>query len=464
MTELVEGLVNVMPESYAVPIAIIAIQIAVGLLLPLIAGLLPVLKGTRITTQSALGDVGIQTTARGGGWVERMLLLLQRFRSVQRPVLLAFRNTLRHRGRLAQTLLVLIVGTALFISVLSVWSSVDATLQDFMRYHQYDVSVRFERPYRIARLEQAARQLPGVVAVEGWSQDWATRLRPDDTESDGFRVYAIPPDTAFMAPQLSEGRWLEPDDVRAIVVNSDVLEDESDIHIGSHVLLDIDGRETSWSVVGIVPTESRGGTIYMDLDDYAHVTRTPGQANRLHVIAEQHDADAQHKMQLALFDHFEKLGFEVNSTQTTETINSSNELLFTVVVAFLILMALLLAVVGGLGLTTTMSINILERVREIGVLRAIGASNLSVRRIVLAEGIVMGVLSWGIGMLLSLPISSFLSEQVGLALIDVPLTYQYSVLAAVIWFFALQLVAVVASLGPARNAVRLTVREVLAYE
>ena len=49
--------------------------------------------------------------------------------------------------------------------------------------------------------------------------------------------------------------------------------------------------------------------------------------------------------------------------------------MFTIVVAFLILMALLLAAVGGLGLTTTMSINILERVREIGVLRAIGASN-----------------------------------------------------------------------------------------
>jgi putative ABC transport system permease protein len=111
-----------------------------------------------------------------------------------------------------------------------------------------------------------------------------------------------------------------------------------------------------------------------------------------------------------------------------------------------------------------MSINILERVREIGVLRAIGASNLSVRRIVLIEGIVIGVLSWVIGTILSLPVSAFMSEQVGLALIDVPLTYQYSALAALVWFFVLQIVAVVASLGPARNAVRLTVREVLAYE
>jgi putative ABC transport system permease protein len=127
-------------------------------------------------------------------------------------------------------------------------------------------------------------------------------------------------------------------------------------------------------------------------------------------------------------------------------------------------MALLLAAVGGLGLTTTMSINILERVREIGVLRAVGASNLAVRRIVLLEGMVIGIVSWGIGTLISLPVSAWMSDQVGLALIDVPLSYQYSIVAAVVWFFALLAVAAAASLGPARNAVRLTIREVLAYE
>jgi putative ABC transport system permease protein len=111
-----------------------------------------------------------------------------------------------------------------------------------------------------------------------------------------------------------------------------------------------------------------------------------------------------------------------------------------------------------------MSINILERIREIGVLRAVGASNLSVRQIVLAEGIVIGILSWLIGSAFSVPISAFLSEEVGLALLNVPLIYEYSLPAAVLWFFALMIIAVAASLGPARDAVRLTIREVLAYE
>jgi putative ABC transport system permease protein len=182
------------------------------------------------------------------------------------------------------------------------------------------------------------------------------------------------------------------------------------------------------------------------------------------VITSRHDVASQQEMEKRILGHLETQGIEVRGTNTTQMMQSENKLMFTIIVAFLILMALLLAAVGGLGLTTTMSINILERVREIGVLRAIGASNISVRQIVLLEGIIMGALSWGIGMGLSWPISTFMSDQLGLALIKVPLNFEYSIGAAVLWFFVLQAVAVVASLGPARSAVRMTIREVLAYE
>jgi putative ABC transport system permease protein len=111
-----------------------------------------------------------------------------------------------------------------------------------------------------------------------------------------------------------------------------------------------------------------------------------------------------------------------------------------------------------------MGINILGRIREIGVLRAIGASNQAIRLIVLLEGIGIALLSWGIGLVLSYPIAQAMSWQIGVALLDTPLSFTYSLPAAVVWFFVLLALAVVASLGPARSAVRLTIREVLAYE
>jgi putative ABC transport system permease protein len=464
MKVLVAAVLNVKIDSLAVPVSLVLIQAAVGLLLPLLAGLAPVIKGTRITTHRALNDVGMETGNVGRGWTEQVLGKLQRILSLRRPILLPIRNTLRHKGRLAQTLIVLVVGTALFISVLSVWASVNATVDNFMRYHRYDVSIELERPYRLARLEEIAGQVPGVVAVEGWSIGRATRLRADDSESGSIRVYAVPAATTFMAPLISKGQWLQTGQRNTIVVNSDVVDDEPDIGVGDDVVLDVAGRERTWRVVGIVPTESRGPTIYMDRGDYTYVTRTAGQATELEVVTQQHDGASQQKMEALLVQHLKDSGLDVGGSETSQVLRDDNKFLFTIVVGFLGLMAILLAAVGGLGLTTSMSINVLERVREIGVLRAIGASNASVRKIVLAEGVTIGLLSWGAGLLLSFPISRFMSEALGLALIQVPLSYQYSALAAGLWFFVLQIVAVVASLGPARNAVRLTIREVLAYE
>jgi putative ABC transport system permease protein len=463
MESLVQELLNVMPDSYSVPVYLIAVQAAVGLLLPLLAGLVPVIKGTRVTTQKALSEAGMEASGYGQGWVEKLLELVQRIASIRRPLLLALRNTLRHKGRLVQTLVVLVIGTALFVSVLSVRASVDATVEGFMRFHQYDVSVELEKPYRQARLEQAVSQVPGVQAVEGWSLGGAIRLRPDGTESDGMRVYAVPADSTFLNPAPSDGTWLG-QARNEVVVNSDVVDREADLRVGDELVLEMDGRESVWRIAGIVPTESRGPTIYVKHADYAYATRTYGQVTHLQVVTSRHDAASQSEMEAVLLEHLEARGIGVSGTENTQMMREENELMFTIIVAFLILMALLLAAVGGLGLTTTMSINILERVREIGVLRAIGASNLSVRQIVLIEGVAIGILSWTIGTLMSLPLSSFMSEQLGLALIDIPLVFQYSIWAAVLWFFVLQGVALVASLGPARNAVRLTIREVLAYE
>jgi putative ABC transport system permease protein len=133
-------------------------------------------------------------------------------------------------------------------------------------------------------------------------------------------------------------------------------------------------------------------------------------------------------------------------------------------VVLLLIMAFLLAVIGGLGLMGTMSINVLERTREIGVMRAIGASNKSVRRIFIIEGIIIGVISWLVGAVLAFPISKVLSDLIGAQFLSAPLNYTFSLNGAIIWLVLVIILATVASFLPAWNASRFTVREVLAYE
>jgi putative ABC transport system permease protein len=137
---------------------------------------------------------------------------------------------------------------------------------------------------------------------------------------------------------------------------------------------------------------------------------------------------------------------------------------FNVIIAFLLFMALLLGYVGGLGLMGTMSINVLERTREIGVMRAIGASDRAVLRIVLVEGVIIGLISWLIGGLIALPASRALTMAVGTTLLQAAPSYIFSTGGALLWLATVLLLSLVASFFPARGASRLTVREVLSYE
>ena len=137
---------------------------------------------------------------------------------------------------------------------------------------------------------------------------------------------------------------------------------------------------------------------------------------------------------------------------------------FNIITSVLMIMAFLLAIVGSLGLMGTMSINVLERQREIGVMRAIGASNAAILQIFVVEGMVIGALSWGAGLLLSSPISYLMSRRIGMVFAKQPLTYVYDPRGPIFWLLIVLAVAALASLVPARNAANLSVRETLAYE
>ncbi|MBK8988066.1 MAG: ABC transporter permease [Chloroflexi bacterium] len=461
--DFVSGLLNFQVASLQVPASILLLQVAVGLLVPLLAALWPVLNGVQVTTHKALNSLGI-SQGYNKGLVERWFTAFQEWLPVQRPLIISLRNTVRRKGRLALTLTTLILGTALFIAVLSVRDSVQATVDSFLRFHQYDVRLNFDRPHRLAQIEQIAWQTPGVVAVEGWTTASAQRVRPDGTDSDAISLQAAPVDSALMDPPLEDGRWLQPTDRYAIVVNTDFMADEQDVQLGEMVTLTMNGRENNWQVVGVVRSTAAGPGVYVSDSDYAYITRSIGQANSVRVVIAQHDLKSQEDTAVLLSTSFQNAGLRIAGSRTTEEIRQQADFQFNIVVGFLVMMAGLLAMVGGLGLTTTMSINVLERIREIGVLRAIGASDGSVRLIVMAEGVLIGWLSFAGGSLLAVPFSRILSQQVGVALLGFPLDYTFSVSGMVLWFVIISILGAAASLGPARNASRLTIREVLAYE
>src|SRR5262249_24300383 len=127
-------------------------------------------------------------------------------------------------------------------------------------------------------------------------------------------------------------------------------------------------------------------------------------------------------------------------------------------------MGALLTVVGGLSLMGTMSINVLERTREIGVMRAIGATDGAILWIIMVEGILIGLMSWVAGGWIAIPLSRVMNRELGLAFLHTPLSNGFSEGGSLLWLVFVLSLAALASFLPAWSASRLTVREVLAYE
>jgi putative ABC transport system permease protein len=460
-TEFFAGLFNFNAQTYGIIPSVLAIQMFVSLIIPVLAAIFPVLSGTRVSIREAISSEG-SSGGYGSSVIDRAI---NRIQGVSRPLLLSLRNTFRRKGRLALTLITLTLGGAIFISVFSVQDSISLTLDElFGSLLRYDVQIEFNEEYRVAEVEQEALAVPGVVSAESWGSTTARRLRPDDTESDTVFFQAPPVDTQLVDPQIVEGRWLLPGDENAVVLSASWVNKEPDVSIGDEITLKLKGRETQWVVVGFIQGLGDNLLAYANKDYFAREVREMGTTSTLNVITQYHTQQFQERVAQSLEEHFRSVGLEVSSSTTSEAEKAQSQTQFGIITSLLMIMAVLIAVVGGLGLMGTMSMNVLERTREIGVMRAIGASDGSILSIVITEGILIGMISWTLGATIAWPISKFLSDQVGIIFLGTPFSYMYSVFGSLLWLAIAIVLAAIASFLPAWNASRLTVRDVLAYE
>jgi putative ABC transport system permease protein len=188
------------------------------------------------------------------------------------------------------------------------------------------------------------------------------------------------------------------------------------------------------------------------------------RAGALYVHTARHDAASQLQALQDLDRHFKSRGISISAAGLLDDLRNTLSALFNAVVMVLMIMASLLSVVGGLGLTGIMGLNVLERSREIGVMRAIGASDNALLKVILVEGILIGLVSWLAGCLLAYPLAQTLCDAVGTAMIQTPLIFTFSAAGVLIWLALVVGLTSAACYLPARGACQITIRETLAYE
>ena len=278
---------------------------------------------------------------------------------------------------------------------------------------------------------------------------------------------APPAGTPFLDPPIIEGRGLRPGDTGSILVSPGFLASEPTLHLGGPMKIKIEGREETYTIVGMVNmmgNSSIGYMTIMDYSDYARHVREPNRANAIILTLDPtpplNRAPSPAPSRNIMTVPTSKWSSNFLVSDEREEIDAA----FAILVVLLMIMTVILATVGGLGLMGTMSLNVIERTREIGVMRAYGASSAAIFRIVIIEGLLIGMMSWVLAIGLSVPISIVLARNVGISFMDYPMPATYSTGGIFAWAVLVIVISIVASFLPALNAVRLTVTQVLAYE
>jgi putative ABC transport system permease protein len=477
LADFIASSINFQLMGYRIVPSALLIQIIVGLAIPLLAGLVPVLNGSRTTVLNALnsGASGREDKKhkkdehKVSPWehfqVNTTTWLSRRKIHIPRPLLISLRNTFRRKGRLMLTLFTLSMGGAIFIAVFNVRVSLNDYIDQIGHYFLADITLDFEQPYRLAKVQNTAMQVAGVQHIEGWAYGAAELLNPDGSVAENLTILAPPAGSKLVSPRLVSGRWLAPGDENLITVSESILKTYPDLKPGDSVKLKMSGKEDIWKVAGIFQFVNQEGTIaYANYEYLSKYTHFPNQSFSYRIVTANHEPEYQQMMADKLDEYFRDEGYRVNKAQTgRSTLKKASESL-GILVTFLMIMALLTALVGSMGLTGTMGMNVLERTREIGIMRSIGAVDKVIMRTVIAEGALIGMISWGIGALLSIPFSYLLSAIVSYAVFKFPIPVIFTAEGFVIWLFIVLALSAIASILPARKAARLTIREVLAYE
>jgi putative ABC transport system permease protein len=351
-------------------------------------------------------------------------------------------------------------------------STLNTVAGEMPAIHQYQVSLQFEEPERIPLIERLTLTQPGVKAVEMWSISGG-KIRPAiqaemNEDDEDITLFGMPTPTTMYEPRLVTGRWFQADDKQVIVLHQRLAE-KVDVGVGDWITIYHDPkRETSWQVVGILTDPLITNSVYVPYVPLSREISSINKANSIWVQTTQTDPASMAQVAQNLREVYEHYNYEpagrgIFDGDTISQISEELSLVYNIIVGLLAIMSIVVAIVGSIGLSGVLSLSVLERRREIGVMRAIGAPSGKIALLFIGEGLLLSLLSWLIALPFSIPLGYSFTQILASAM-DQDIMSQYAPTGAVYWLVIVVVLSIVASWFPARGATRISVNESLAYQ
>lgn len=453
ITRFLAGLAGLVLPPFSLRVTDVALALTSGLLVSLGAALFPLWQAISSPTAPLLADRGITTEPQRGNRPSG----LPRTLGHGLLILLSWRNLRRRPARTWITASVVAVAVAAFVASQAVSESVRVTIDELYARYRADgwVLLNVPAPPELARALESA---PQVVAAEPWARATGAigSVRTD--------VWGIPQHSRIYVPHLVEGEWLQPTRPVPAVLTTNLAARTGTV-VGSIRELDVGERRLLVHVVGIVDDESTYlgattlGKVFLRFED---LQRLRGQTGRAWLFGLQFRDPTPSAVDRTL----SQLEVQFRQSRPWTLAFYQDQQIANQVVGILTLMlrsvVVIVALAGVFGIANTLLVNLTERRREFGILRALGAARVQIVTVVLHEGIGLTALGYLAGLAVGYPLARILVEVASQQLFR--LSFTLTPLTLVLALCLALGATIVATCVPAFFAARLKPVEVLRYE
>lgn len=442
----------------AVSPSLVLLSAVVGIGVPLLAAALPVYLGTRITVHQALSGYGLdgRTSRRGRGWGKAVGRI---FAFIPQTIQLGARSLFRKRTRATLTLIALMISGAAFLCVQTTTSSLNALMNQLFSTYHTDMFVDLTNPQPYSTIQQELARVPGIARVEPLFQDDV------QTQWGSGLLTGVEPNAQLYQKEMVSGRWFTPGDEHVVILSTSAA-NKSGLKLGDTISIHTTLYSARWEIIGIAQDyNSPPGGLGVLLAPLQQVTAfehlPPGFTQSVMVLSasrKQADIDA---LATRIADTLSKDGMQA-SVDTAKQARARIQGQFQIIYALLYSVTVIIALVGAIGLFNTLAMSVLERRREIGILRSMGATGRKVAQVFWTESIALGVSAWLIALVIGIPGAYGFVWLLGQLLLPVPFAFNPVSLGVMLGFIIL--VATLASFGPVWGATRVKIAQTLRYE
>jgi len=449
---------NIDVANWSAPRPMLLLEFALSVAIPLVAMAVPVIRAARMSARDAIHDPGItgQSAPRSG--IARVIRIPG---SLQWTF--SLRNLFRRPWRLMITLTALTAGGAVLLASNFTFASIMSVVDRSLAAQTHDIQVSFRRPVGIAGLQALVATVPDVEIAEAWQRNSVRFGNPNAVAMKGVTyrtlLVAYPPESRLLSMPLTAGRWPGSDEADAVVINRPARE-MLDSRLGDTVEVEFMNRPPAiLRIVGEFE-EFNGPGFYTNMSTNVALAGATESTAFLLVKAAPGRID---KVVTELDLAFISAKTDAASIDTRANRREVMEEHFLGVVGICSLISIAAALLGAICLAAFGSLNVLERVREIGVIRTLGATPGRVTALFLAESGALVLLSALFAIGAGSGLAVFLNRLIETKAfrVGIPLVISPGALALL---FSGALLVIVGVWLPVSRLVRVSVREALGYE